>query len=103
MARWTNTYKDTIHLTTISEQMPIAGIVRLELLNGIILEGVIRRLHLGNNAGEGGWKYYGECELEDVNKQRYVVDYLDIMNAKNIWTDEKAKEYEALGLITILK
>jgi hypothetical protein len=103
MARWTQTTQEQQHLARISEEMPIGGIARLELMNGQVLEGVLRRMNLGNNAGQGGWKYYGECELETKDRSRWVVDYLDIKSARNIWTDAIGAEYEALGLITIVK
>lgn len=103
MARWTESFTDQQHLAKIVEQMPIGGIALLTLSDGTIIEGVLRRVNIGNNAGRGGWSYYGECEIETRNNQRWVIDYLDVKSAVNIWSDTKAEEYERLGLITIVK
>ncbi|MCC8988783.1 MAG: hypothetical protein LM523_13920 [Candidatus Contendobacter sp.] len=73
-----------------------------KLKDGTAVEGVLRRTNCGNNAGQGSWKYYGECEIEDPNKQRWVIDYLDIESVSNLWKARSA-EYERLGLITIIK
>jgi hypothetical protein len=82
--------------------MPIAGIVLVKLESGATVEGVLRRMNVGNHAGEGGWRYYGECELEDKNKQRWVIDYLDVESVANVW-NSRSQEYERLGLIKISK
>lgn len=103
MARWTKTTQDQEHISEINKQMPIGGVAIITLLDGRRIEGVLRRMNSGNNAGHGGWSYYGECEIEDKNKQRWVIDYLDIRSAQKIWSDEIAAEYERLGLITIVR
>ncbi|MES2208502.1 MAG: hypothetical protein V4525_17130 [Pseudomonadota bacterium] len=100
MARWTQTYQDQEHIVAISEVMPIGGVVEVFLLDGTRIEGVMRRANLGNNAGKGGWSYHGECEIEDKNKQRWVIDYLDVRSANKFWNDAIADEYKKLGLIT---
>ena len=102
MARWTSSHQEILHIANISQQMPIGGIVEIILQDGTRIEGVIRRINQGNNGGQGGWKYYGEVEIETKDNRRWVVDYLDIKSARNIWSDSKAKEYEDLGLITIV-
>jgi len=98
MARWTESARDERHLAEIQQQLPIGGIVELELSDGTPLEGVLRHENLGNNGGDGGWRYYGECEV-DRDGQRYVVDLLDCNSARSVWSEEKAREYEDLGLI----
>ena len=103
MARLTQNHDEVMHLVNISRQIPIGGIARITLLNGTIIEGVTRRISQGNNAGRGGWQYYGELEIETKNNERRVIDYLEIKSALNIWSDSKATEYEQLGLITIMK
>jgi len=103
MARWTSSLQEIKHISNVSQQMPIGGIAEIILQDGTRIEGVIRRINQGNNAGQGGWKYYGEVEIETKDNNRRVIDYLDIKSANNIWSDEKAKEYEDLGLITIVK
>jgi hypothetical protein len=103
MARWTENFADQQHIATISSQIPIGGIARIVLNDGTVIEGVLRRENAGNNAGRGGWQYYGECEIETKDRSRWVIDFLDIKSASNLWNDTIAAEYERLGLITIVK
>jgi hypothetical protein len=91
-----------VRIARINQEMPIGGIVEITLTDGKIIEGILRRNNVGNNAGQGGWQYYGECEIETKDNQRWVIDYLDIESARNAWSDEKAREYENLGLIKIV-
>lgn len=91
-----------MRLARISEQMPIGGIVLIALRNGATIEGVLRRVNIGNNAGQGGWRYHGECEIEAKDRQRWVIDYLDMESVTNVW-DTRSKEYEKLGLIQIVQ
>jgi hypothetical protein len=102
MARWTDSIADQKQLASVSQQMPVGGIVRIVMVDGTVVEGVLRRMSVGNNAGQGGWRYYGECEIETKNHRRWVVDYLDVKSAANAWSDATAKEYEQLGLISIV-
>lgn len=102
MARWTANHADVMRLAKISEQMPIGGIALIKLRNGDSVEGVLRRINIGNNGGQGGWLYYGECEIETPDRQRWVLDYLDIESVTNFW-DARHAEYERLGLITIVR
>jgi len=71
------------------------------LTDGSTIEGVIRRMSFGNNAGRGGWRYYGEYELESIDGNRWVVDVLDIESARDVW-QSRSTAYEAEGLITIV-
>lgn len=103
MARWTENFKDQKHLSKIVQEVSAGGIALITLIDGTVIEGVLRRINIGNNAGRGGWAYYGECEIETKEQKRWVIDYLDIKSATNVWSDAKAKEYEELGLITIIK
>jgi hypothetical protein len=102
MARWTENYQEVQHLSKIGEQMPIGGIAMIMLVDGRSIEGVLRRVNIGNNAGQGGWRYYGECEIETKEHQRWVIDYLDVKSAANLWSELKAAEYEKLGLIELV-
>lgn len=103
MARWTETFADQKHMATISPQIPVGGITRIVLNDGTVIEGVLRRMNVGNNAGRGGWQYYGECEIETKDHSRWVIDYLDIKSASSMWNEAIAAEYERLGLISIVK
>ena len=100
MARWTETFADQNHMVTISQHIPVGDIVRIVLNDGTVIEGVFRRMNIENNAGQGGWKYCGECEIETKDHSRFVLDYLDIKSATSVWSDPIAAEYEHLGLIT---
>ena len=103
MARWTETFADQNHMVTISQHIPVGDIVRIVLNDGTVIEGVFRRMNVDNNAGQGGWKYRGECEIETKNHTSLVLDYLDIKSASSIWNDAIADEFEHLGLITIVR
>jgi hypothetical protein len=89
-------------MATVPKEIPFAGIVEMRLKNGEAIEGVIRRMNFGNNAGQGGWQYYGEYEIETINKQRWVIDVLDIESARAA-PQSRYADYEAQGLITIRK
>lgn len=102
MARWTETHADLVRIASAPKEISVAGIVSMHLSDGKIIEGVIRRINFGNNAGRGGWRYYGEYELENINGSRWVVDVLDIVSAHNVWENRHA-DYEAAGLITIIR
>lgn len=101
MPRWTETYQDQVRIAKISRDMPIGGLVEITLESKRCIEGVLHRSHSGNNAGRDGWQYYGECEVQTKEGQRWVIDFLDIESVRSIWSEEKAQEYEGLGLITI--
>lgn len=101
MPRWTESIEDIKRISRISTELPVAGIVSIKLTNNQTVEGVIRGSRSGNNAGQNGWKYYGDVEIETLNKERMVIDYLDIETAKSIW-DTHHQEYEKNGLIRIL-
>jgi hypothetical protein len=103
MARWTETFADQNHMAAISQQIPVGDIARIVLKNGTVIEGVVRRMNVENNNGQGGWKYRGECEIETKDRSRSVLDYLDIKSASSMWDDTIAAEYVRLGLITIVK
>jgi hypothetical protein len=102
MPRFTDTYQDVKHLSEIGQQMPVGGIVEITLINGDTIEGVYRGGSVGNNAGAAGsWRYYGEATIETKSREQITVDYLDIRSVRLVWA-QKAKEYEALGLIKIV-
>ena len=101
MTRWTETSADQNHMVTISQHIPVGGIVRIVLNDGTAIEGVFRGMKVENNAGQGGWKFRGECEIETRDHSRFVLDYLDIKSASSIWNDPVSAEYQRLGLITL--
>lgn len=102
MPRWTEIRQDQVRIAKISQEMLIGGIVEITLIDNRMFEGVLQRINMGNNAGQGGWQYYGECEIQTKDRQRWVIDFLDIKIARSVWGEEKAKEYENLGLIEIV-
>ena len=102
MPRWATSIDEIRHISQISQEIPIGGLVLMRLMNDTLVEGVLVRSHQGNNGGEGGWKYYGEVEILTKDSKRAVIDYLDIKHAKSAWSEEKSREYEALGLIKIV-
>ena len=56
MPRWTQTHDDQIHLSRISQDMPVGGIVEITLTDGTCIEGVLHRSNIGNNPGRNGWQ-----------------------------------------------
>ena len=102
MARWTETHADLVRIANAPKDIPVSGIVSMHLSDGSHIEGVIRRMNFGNNAGRGGWRYYGEYELESIDGTRWVVDVLDIESARDVWETRHA-DYEAAGRITIVR
>ena len=92
MARWTANIDDVKRIADISQQMPLAGIVQLILRNDQVVEGVMRGFHVGNNAGDGGWRYYGEVTVQTKDNGTVTIDYLDIKFARSAWSEQKAKE-----------
>lgn len=102
MARWTETHADLVHIASALKEIPISGIVSMRLSDGSSIEGVIRRMNFGNNAGRGGWRYYGEYELESIDGARWVIDVLDIESACEVWESRHA-DYEAAGRISIIR
>lgn len=102
MARWTETHADLERVAAATKDIPVSGIVCMRLSDGSTIEGVIRRINFGNNAGRGGWRYYGEYELENIDGTRWVVDVLDIESANDVWQSRHA-DYEAAGRITVVR
>jgi hypothetical protein len=99
MARWTSSRNDELKIAKANEQIPVGGILRIKLTNGTIVEGVLRGMRVGNDAGQGGvWKYYGESDLQTLGKQTITVDHLDIDTVENIW-DEAHEQYVSEGII----
>ena len=101
MARWTETHADMVRIAAAPREIPMFGIVSMHLSDGSSIEGVIRRINFGNNAGRGGWRYYGEYELESIDGTRWVIDVLDIESAHSVWESRHA-DYEAAGRISIV-
>lgn len=103
MACFTRTIVEQQHLARISTQMPIGGIVRMVLASGLALEGVLRSSSYGNNAGKGGWQYYGESVIEDTSCKQHIVDHLDIDDVILMNDEYTLGEYERLGLIELVR
>ena len=102
MARWTETHADLVRIASALKEIPVSGIVSMRLSDGSSIEGVIRLMNFGNNAGRGGWRYYGEYELESIDGARWVIDVLDIESACDMWKSRHA-DYEAAGRINIIR
>ncbi|MCQ1778246.1 hypothetical protein NOJ05_13645 [Neorhizobium galegae] len=100
MARWTRSAEERNHVSRIGGEVTQASIVMLTLKNGQRIEGAVRRFQSGNNAGIGGWQYYGEVEIEGP-EARYTIDFLDIDRVDNVWEMRK-DEYEKAGIIEIV-
>jgi hypothetical protein len=103
MARWATTNNEIEHIVNISNSIPPGGLAEITLSNNQVIEGVITKRTQGNNAGrEGYWSYYGEIEFTTKDGDNLIIDFLDMSNIINIWSQQKAKEYEELGLIQIV-
>lgn len=103
MARWTATMQDIRHISRIAGELPMGGLVLVMLKNKSFVEGVLVRGHMSNNGGQGGWKFCGELDLLTKSSKLVTIDYLDIDHATSAWNEATAREYEALGLITIVE
>ncbi|REG58941.1 hypothetical protein B0G80_1666 [Paraburkholderia sp. BL6669N2] len=102
MGRWTQNQAEAVHISRISQELPIVGIVRVFFKNGQTVEGALRGMHTGNNAGEGGvWRYRAGIELETLKRQKLDVDLLDVSSVVSAW-DDLSEEYERNGLIKII-
>jgi hypothetical protein len=96
MPGWATEPRRIQHLAAVARQMPIGGLARVKLRNGTLVEGIVRRLGLSNNGGRSGWHYYGEVEIETKERDREVIDFLEIESAEPSWTEETATEYADL-------
>jgi hypothetical protein len=84
MARWTSSYNEQKQFAQINRDIPIFGRVQIILHNEKIIEGLICGHRVGNNAGQGGWEYYGVCEVAVGDGPRLLIDYLDIKSIVEI-------------------
>lgn len=102
MPRWATTREEQIHVARISQNMPIGGIVLVELSSGAApFQAVLRGERAGNNAGQGGvWKYYGEIDVETLSGERHTLDYFDLKNVTRVSDSAVMDMFHRAGLIT---
>ncbi|WAW09759.1 hypothetical protein NB640_11100 [Oxalobacter vibrioformis] len=104
MARWTQTIIDMTKMAEIPQKLVASSLCSIALENGEVIQGVLRGLNIGNNAGEGGvWRYYGDVRITTIDHVDFVIDILDIKYVTDIWSQALAEEYEKRGLISIYK
>jgi len=105
MARFTNTNAEVHHLVKIQDQMPLWGIVELELQDGQTIEGVIIRSSIGNNAGSAGnsWptSYYAEVAVKSLDGRTWLIDFLDVKRARDV-TAHLMPDFEKVGLVRVV-
>lgn len=102
MSRWTNKADELERLSNIGKELVGISIVRVTSLSGNNLEGVVRRMSVGNNAStvaqDRTWLYYGNFDLQTIEGKIFTIDMLDVSTVKNVWK-ERVEEYRRAGLI----
>lgn len=105
MTRFTASSAEIKHLVEINGQVPMSGIVELKLHNDQIIEGLIIRLSVGNNAGNVGnsspTSYYGEVTVKSEDGQISPVDFLDVKSARDV-TTQRMPTFEKLDIVKIV-
>lgn len=97
--RWSDNDAEAIHLARLNETMPLGGIARVIMKDGIVAEGAVRGCHVGNNGNEGySWRYRGSITIQCLDKSIHEFDLLDVANFKDV-TKERGALYEEAGLI----
>ena len=82
MLRWTSSYQDEHKIAGFPDFVHafVGEPIVVTLNDGRRLAGAFYSSSSGNNAGEGGWAYYGGFALEtDVGT--FEIDYLDVADA----------------------
>ena len=105
MSKWTDNPREFKKISDISTQVVGMAIVEVTLESGMILEGAIRNISMGNNASsalrDGHWLYYGNFDIEMLDGQRINIDMCDVKSVRNLW-QQKSKIYEDVGIIKII-
>lgn len=102
MARFTQNDNEIRHLVEIERSAPLFGIVRITLVNGSVIEGVIRGASSGNNFQSGMLRptaYKTERTIQSLDGTLHVVDTLDVKSIADIW-EQKKQAYADAGIIT---
>mgnify|MGYP001300071499 CR=1 FL=1 len=102
MSRFTSSRGEVQHLFNIQKQVPVWGIVEIELLDGRTIEGLITSFSIGNTAGSAGpLSHYAEVTIQTIDRQTLTIDYLDVKAARNL-TKTRLPAYEAAGLAQVV-
>ncbi|PBN43880.1 hypothetical protein [Sphingobium sp. D43FB] len=97
--RWSDNDAEAIHLARLNETMPLGGIVRVIMKDGILVEGAVRGCYVGNNGNEGySWRYRGSITIQCLNESIHEFDLLDVARFEDV-TKERGALYEEAGLI----
>ncbi len=106
MSKLTNDPHELKRISDISTQVVGIAIAEVTLDSGMVLEGAIRNISMGNNASsamrDGHWLYYGNFDIEMLDGQRVNIDMCSVKTIKNMW-QEKSKTYEDAGIIQIVR
>jgi phosphate starvation-inducible protein PhoH len=106
MSKWTNEPYELKRISDISAQIIGMAIVGINLESGMVLEGAIRNINMGNNASsalrDGHWLYYGNFDIDMLDGQRVNIDMCSVKSVINLW-EQKSKIYEGAGIIQIIK
>lgn len=105
MTRYTVSNAEIIHLVKMNEQIPMTGIVLLELMNGQTIEGLITAMSTGNNAGKAtnasATQYYGNMKVTSADGKSSTIDFLDVKSARDV-SIQRMPEFERLGIVRIV-
>ena len=99
MARYTTSPVEAKHLAKIIRESPVYGIVKVRMLNGSEIEGLVRFTQTGNSFGKSSpVEFYGELHLQTLNGKMIAVDYLDVESIVDVW-NTRSHMYVEQGLI----
>jgi hypothetical protein len=106
MSKWTYDPHELKRISDVSTQIIGKAIVEISLDSGVVLEGAIRNISMGNNASsvlrDGHWLYYGNFDIEMLDGQRVNIDMCSVKSIRNLW-QQKSKIYEDAGMIQIVR
>lgn len=105
MSKWTNNPHELKRISDISTQIVGMAIVEVTLESGMVLEGAIRNVSMGNNASsavrDGHWLYYGNFDIDMLDGQRINIDMCSVKSIRNMW-QQRSKTYADAGIIQII-
>lgn len=103
MARLTNDKDELVRLRKFTLQLGTLSIASIKLLDGQVVEGVMRHFQTGSAMHEGHMHWYAEAVIEPLGAGQTVdIDLIDIDSVENVWHERK-DAYVAAGLVEIVE
>lgn len=113
MPRHSSNHAEAVHVSRISDQVGTGMILKItsRANPAFSVVGAVRRVAVGNNGGRrfgvhgdphpSAWTYYGEVEVETLQREIMNIDYLDIGKAEDVF-DLFRDEFVKAGVIKIV-